>query len=129
MDICRTGIILNTKNYEQCVLFYQTLFDLELLFQETDGDFKLSCFDFLGSYLMIETGGVAQPNEKSIEQSATKFRFNVSNIDDALAKIKSLGISVQINRNSWGTTINICDPDGNRVGTRDEATFIEQLTL
>ena len=37
-------------------------------------------------------------------------------------------IQADIQENSWGRTINISDPDGNRVGVRDEAGFVHQIT-
>ena len=54
MKLSRTGVIINTERYEACVAFYRDLFGLEILF--TKGDY-LTCFDFQGSYLMIETEG------------------------------------------------------------------------
>jgi hypothetical protein len=57
----------------------------------------------------------------------TKLRFNVSNIEDALKTIRNYGIEADINKNKWGSTINIFDPDGNRIGIRDEATFKSQI--
>lgn len=127
MKILRTGFILNTEKYEECVRFYQELFNLRVLYQEEDGIFKLTCFEFGGSYLMIETGGKANPIGKSISENAAKIRFNVSNIDGALEHIKAYGISAQVQRNNWGNSINIYDPDGNRIGIRDEETFSKQL--
>jgi lactoylglutathione lyase len=127
MEISRTGIILNTEKFDECVAFYRDLFDLEILFEEQHGAFRLTCFDFQGSYLMIETGGVANPAGKSISESATKFRFNVENIDRVLITVKNFGLDAEISRNEWGSTINIHDPDGNRIGIRDEPTFLQQI--
>ena len=127
MDISRTGIILNTERYEECVSFYKDLFNLSVLFQEKDGEFKLTCFEFYGSYLMIETGGVSKPSGKTMEESSTKIRFNVPDIDVALSVVKGYGIEAEILKSSWGSTININDPDGNRIGIRDETTFASQI--
>ncbi|MBY4675327.1 VOC family protein [Marinobacterium arenosum] len=127
MEIARSGIILNTEHYDQCVEFYQTVFGLEVLFQKTEGDFRLTCCAFGGSYLMIETGGQAKRGGKSIAEGACKLRFNVADIELALARLKALGIDAEIVRNDWGSTINLHDPDGNRIGIRDEAGFIEQM--
>ena len=49
MDIRRTGIILNAENFEQCVAFYRRAFDLPVLFEQTDGDFRLRCLAFGGA--------------------------------------------------------------------------------
>ena len=123
MNVARTGLILNTERYDACVAFYRDLFDLDIMHQKSDGDFKLTCFQFGGAYLMVETEGVAKDGEKDISENATKLRFNVSDIQAALETIQAYGIEAQIERYDWGQTINICDPDGNRVGIRDEAGF------
>lgn len=132
MNISRTGIILNTENYDECVSFYKNLFDLKILFQEQDEDFKLTCFEIDGSYLMIETGGVAKPDGKSIEENSTKLRFNVLDVEEALSTVKAHGLEAKILRNAWGSTINIFDPDGNvpiaHILPRDQVV-VSQLPL
>jgi lactoylglutathione lyase len=127
MEILRTGIILNVEKFDACVSFYRDLFDLEVLFEEAYGDFKLACLEFGGSYLMIETGGIAKPGGKSMEEAPSKLRFNVADLDRALARIRSHGIEAEITRNDWGSTISLFDPDGNRIGVRDEETFELQI--
>lgn len=131
MDINRTGTILNTEKYQECVRFYRDLFGLKVLFEKTDGDFQLTCFDLVGSYLMIETGGSASAEGsvpgKSIAENATKLRFNVANIEAALQDVLAYGLDATIEAFAWGSVINIHDPDGNRVGIRDEAGFLRQL--
>lgn len=129
MDVVRTGIIINTEHYEACVKFYKDVFNLPILNQKEEGNFKLTCFAFGDSYLMIETEGVAKPEGKSIKESPTKLRFNVSNIEDALKSIHSHGISAKIETLDWGSTINLFDPDGNKIGIRDEAMFKADLDL
>ncbi|MFK7802043.1 MAG: VOC family protein [Anaerolineae bacterium] len=125
MNIVRTGIILNTEKYQECVDFYQTVFQLKPMYSQIHDDgFKLTCFEFGESYLMVETGGTASKGAKDIVVCPAKLRFNVSDIDVALQAIKAHGIEAAIERFEWGNTINIYDPDGNRVGIRDEATFI-----
>jgi lactoylglutathione lyase len=127
MNVSRTGIILNTENYAECVSFYKNLFNLPVLFDQKNGDFQLTCFEFDGSYLMIETEGYAVPEGKTVQQGASKLRFNVTDIEAAHRAIKAYGIDAEIIRNDWGSTVNIFDPDGNRIGIRDEATFHQQM--
>lgn len=127
MDISRHGIILNVENFESCVEFYRNVFNLPLMFEKVEGSFKLCCLQYGDGYLMIETDGVASPGGKSIAQCPTKFRFNVADIDQALARLKKLNIEAAITSNDWGSTINIFDPDGNRIGIRDEAGFSKQI--
>ncbi|MEM6483494.1 MAG: VOC family protein [Pseudomonadota bacterium] len=123
MQVQRTGIILNTHHYDACVAFYRDLFELPILYEKSDADFRLTCFEFGGSYLMIETEGVAREGGKTIAENPTKLRFNVADIEAAQARVKEYGIDAQIERYPWGDTINVSDPDGNRVGIRDEASF------
>jgi len=124
MDISRTGVILNTENYEACVAFYQKVFGLPVMFKKHEGDFRLTCFKFGGSYLIIESEGVAKPGGKSIAENATKLRINVNDIQETMQRLKYHGIDAQLEEFDWGTRINILDPDGNRIGIRDEAKFL-----
>lgn len=123
MEIARTGIILCTERYDECVAFYRDLFDLPVLHEKQQGNFRLTCLNFQGSYLMIETEGVASEVEKTVQQNPSKIRFNVTDIQAALKKIRDFGIAAKIESYEWGQTINITDPDGNRVGIRDESSF------
>lgn len=123
MNIVRHGIILNVENYDACVVFYRSVFDLPLMHQSTEGSFRLSCLEYGSCYLMIETGGTASPSGKSPSECPTKLRFNVADLKDSLVKLKSFGIDAEITKNDWGSTINIFDPDGNRIGIRDEVSF------
>ncbi|MAO61460.1 MAG: glyoxalase [Halomonas sp.] len=123
----RYGIILNTENYTECVAFYRGLFSLPLLFERDEGGFKLTCLEYGDGYLMVEQGGKAKQGEKTPEESSFKLRFNVDDLEAALAQVQAWGIQATITENPWGRTINLTDPDGNRVGIRDEAGFINQI--
>jgi lactoylglutathione lyase len=127
MNLARTGVIINTENYAECVSFYRDLFGLRVLFEERYGEFRLTCFEFGGAYLMVEKDGYARPGGKSIRENSAKLRFNVADIEAALKTITHFGIETEITRHEWGSTIDIFDPDGNRVGIRDEATFRAQI--
>ncbi len=128
MEIFRTGIILNVENFDDCVNFYKAVFNLEVMFEEQQGDFRLCCFEFGGSYLMIETGGAANSSGKPISQGAAKLRFNVADLDQAIDHLRSKGINANIQTFNWGSTINIFDPDGNRIGITEEVRFSNQFT-
>ena len=126
-NIARYGLILNTENFEDCVAFYRDLFGLRQLFEKEEGGFKLTCLEYGGGYLMVEQGGTAKKGVKSPAEGSFKLRFNVADLEEALAEIRAWGIQVEIQESSWGRTINISDPDGNRVGVRDEAGFVHQI--
>jgi lactoylglutathione lyase len=129
MDIVRTGSILNTENYEQCVRFYQNVFALRVLFEETSPQFQLTCFELGdGSYLMVETGGSANIPTKSIAQNATKLRLNVRDIHQACEHLKKSDIPFTFQQRDWGDTIDLHDPDGNRISIREEKSFRSQWT-
>lgn len=127
MNISRAGVILNTEKYDECVDFYKKVFDLKTLFRQVDGDFRLTCLELGSAYLMIETGGFASTQGKSVSQNATKLRFNVADINIALDILTAHGIGAEITHNDWGSTINLFDPDGNRIGIRDESGFVNQI--
>lgn len=126
-NVARYGIILNTENYVECVAFYRNLFGLRQLFERDENGFKLTCLEFGHGYLMIEEGGQAKDGVKTPEEGSFKLRFNVDDMDEALTEIRSWGIQAFITENAWGRTINISDPDGNRVGVRDELGFVYQV--
>jgi lactoylglutathione lyase len=126
-NIARYGIILNTEKFEECVAFYRDLFGLRQLFENDEDGFKLTCFEYGDGYLMVEQGGKAIDGIKSPEEGSFKLRLNVKDLEDALAEIRAWGIQAAITENAWGRTINISDPDGNRVGVRDEAGFVRQI--
>ncbi|EMR9628533.1 VOC family protein [Vibrio parahaemolyticus] len=128
MKVDRHGIILNVENYDECVSFYRDVFELKVMFTKVEGDFKLTCLEFGDSYLMIETEGHADTNGKSIASCPSKLRFNVQDINDALIRVKQFNLSHEYTENDWGTTINLHDPDGNRVGIRDEVGFVNQMS-
>ncbi|PKG39122.1 VOC family protein [Psychromonas sp. Urea-02u-13] len=127
MNTERYGIILNVERYEECVSFYRDALGLNVMFSKIDGDFKLTCVEFGAGYLMIETDGFAEPLGKSIKTCPSKLRFNVSDIEEALKRVKNLGIPFEFIESDWGSTINIYDPDGNRIGIRDEVSFKLQV--
>ena len=127
MDIQRFGIILNVENFNECVEFYKNVFNLKALFSGEEGDFKLVCLEFGDAYLMIETDGFASSEGKSIENCPGKLRFNVSDIELAVGNLKKYGIESNLLVNPWGKAVNFYDPDGNRVGVRDEEGFLQQI--
>lgn len=120
-----TGVILVVRNFDECVAFYRDLFGLNVMHEKEKGDFRLTCLEFGGSYLMIESAPPFPQTapEKSLDQNPTKLRFNVRDIEAALKNVRSFGIDAEIENHDWGSTINLTDPDGNRVGIRDDLGF------
>jgi lactoylglutathione lyase len=127
VKLLRTGVILNTENYDACVAFYGTVLGLETLFTKTDAEDRLTCFEFGGAYLMVETGGYAKASGKSVQESSAKLRFHVESLEATRRYLVAQGIEAEISRFSWGATINLHDPDGNRIGIREEREFAGQM--
>jgi len=123
MDFTKAGIILFTQNYKECVDFYGNILELETLHEIDRPGERLTTFSLGDTYLMIETGGVAHDGPKPIECCPTKFRFNVPDVKAASDELRSKGIKVRVVDNSWGTTAEFSDPDGNRCALRSNKGF------
>ncbi|MGI9319473.1 MAG: VOC family protein [bacterium] len=124
MEFSRTGIILCTENYGDCVSFYSETLELPIMFSLNDEQSQLTCCDMGGgNYLMIEKGGIAAPGKKSLEQNPVWLRFNVSDVEDIAKQLTKKNVNVNIRRELWGTVADFVDPDGNVCSLRDEASF------
>lgn len=111
----QTGVILFVEHYERCVAFYRDVLKLPVEEEKPD----LVRFGFGGAYLMVERGGWAHREGKSRAQNPTTLRFNVAEIDKAVAWLRTRGITPEVHRWEWGITANFLDPDGNHVELRD----------
>lgn len=119
MEITKPGIILFTENYERCVIFYRDLLGFELLFETP----LLSCLEFGGAYLMVETGGVEKKGGKTRAENPTTIRLNVEDVEAAAQELRTHGINVAISEHSWGTIGTFNDPDGNKCQLKDSVRF------
>jgi len=123
MQFERLGIILFTKNYDACVDFYSKTLGLPVMFEKDEPGSKLTCCDFGGAYLMIETEGPEPAAAKSIDQNPTKLRFNVQDVEATAAALREKGVAIAVESYSWGSIADFTDPDGNLCSLRDEASF------
>ncbi len=122
MQITQPGIILFTERYEGCVGFYHELCGLPILFMKEG----LTCLEFGGAYLMVETGGTAAVGKKGRDVSPIVIRFNVPDVEAAAEELRGKGITVVVESYEWGTIGVFHDPDGNRCELKDTwdlATF------
>lgn len=122
MDLLRTGVVLLTERYEECVAFYEDVVGLRVLFSKQE----LTCFAFGDSYLMVEGSGFAHPTGKAPAQNPTRLRFNVADIRKAADELAALGVETDYQAYPWGTVAKFFDPDGNQCELRDEETFRAQ---
>ena len=121
MKFERTGVILCTEKYDDCVAFYSSVLNLPILEVLDDEHSKLTVFDFgAKTYLMVETGGEAVPSGKSLKQNPVWLRFNVKSVEDASQELLENGVDVRIRREPWGTVGDFMDPDGNVCSFREE---------
>ncbi len=124
MRLTRTGAILCTERYEECVRFYTHIIGLRVMHALDNEHSKLTCCDMGGlSYLMIEPGGMSNPSGKTLDQNPVWLRFNVEDVEIAASELRQKGVSVNIRREVWGTVADFLDPDGNHCSLRDEASF------
>lgn len=111
MRIKEMGIILFCEHYDTTLAFYVNKLGLHVR-QQKEG---LTILEFGGSYLMIESNGVAVDHEKTRAQNPTVLRLDVENMDEAVLELRSRGVSVDVRVFDWGTIGVIIDPEGNRI--------------
>ena len=123
MEIKRTGIVLYTEKYSDCVAFCRTVIGLRVLFEKDD----LTCFEFGSSYLMVEPGGRAHPAGKTAATNPTCLRLHVTDVKHWAERLRILGIEVDYQEHDWGVVAKFFDPDGNLWALRDENSFASQI--
>ena len=117
----RTGVILCTEKYDECVAFYSEVLDLPIIETLNDDHSKLTVLRFgENTYLMVETGGKAIPSGKDLSQNPVWLRFNVKSVDDAAVELLDKGIDVKTRKEVWGTVGDFIDPDGNMCSFREQ---------
>ena len=123
MHFTMAGIILFTQNYEECVSFYGGTLELEMLYKIDRVDEQLTTFRLGDTYLMVETGGIADCNPKTVKNSPIKFRFNVPNVKAACDELRNKGVTIKVFEHTWGMTAEFHDPDGNCCALRSDEGF------
>ena len=117
----RTGVILCTEKYDECVEFYSEALGLPILEVHDDEHSKFTVLRLGAStYLMIEMGGTAIPAGKDLDHNPVWLRFNVKSVENAAQEILVKDIDVRIRREIWGTVGDFMDPDGNICSFREE---------
>lgn len=124
MKISRTGHILYVKNYEMCIAFYSQSLMLPILFKNED----LTCFDFFGTYLMVEKDDRDNYlNDHSENRNYSCIRMNVEDVKQHSDELKNQNIAVDYQEHSWGKVAKFKDPDGNLIAFKDEESFAKQI--
>ncbi len=123
MQYTMAGMVLFTEQYEACVRFYGQVLGLDVLHEIDRGDEQLTTFSLGGTYLMVEGGGVASAEVKTVGSCPSKFRFNVSDVRESAEVLRARGVEVTVIEHSWGTTAEFADPDGNPCALRSDQGF------
>lgn len=119
----RTGIILYSLKYKSCVDFYENIIGLPKMFENE----TLTCFEFGGSYLMVEIDDEVTINESESGRTKTCLRMNVQDVKFFADKLKEKKVVVDFQEHSWGTIAKFFDPDGNLCAIKDSAKFEKQI--
>ena len=123
MKFDRTGIILYTLAYKECVDFYQNTLELTKLF-ETE---SLTCFEFGNAYLMVELDDEYDGTQIESHRIRTCLRINVPNVRKLADKLIDQNVEVDYQEHSWGTVAKFFDPDGNLCAFKDSEKFEKQI--
>ena len=125
MKIERTGLILYVVKYDECVVFYKEVLSLKVLFQNDD----LTCFDFFGTYLMVEIENRNEflNSDLGVPENFSCLRMNVANVKEHSDQLKAKGVAVNYQEHTWGTIAKFKDPNGNLIAFKDEKGFEKQI--
>ena len=118
----RTGFILYVEPYEECVAFYRDLIGLSPMFDTP----ALTCFDFGGSYLMVERADEGE--DTSFASYPTCLRMNVPDVKSFADDLAAKGLEVDYQQHGWGTVAKFEDPAGNLCAFKDDEKFEQQVT-
>ena len=124
MKFDRTGVILYTIKYKECVKFYGTTLELKKMFETKN----LTCFEFGSSYLMVELDDEYDGTQTESERIKTCLRMNVSDVKKISKKLTEKNVKVNYQEHSWGTVAKFFDPDGNLCAFKDSGKFEKQIT-
>jgi len=125
MKIERMGLILYVIKYDECVVFYKEILNLNILFKNDD----LTCFDFFGTYLMVEREDRNEflNSDLGDPENFSCLRMNVDNVKEFSEQLKVKGVAVNYQEHSWGTIAKFKDPNGNLIAFKDEKGFAKQI--
>ena len=124
MEIERTGLILYVKAYKECVFFYADVLNLTILFQNED----LTCFNFFGTYLMVEKEDRADYlNDNSAIRNHSCIRMNVADVKAYTDELLTKNVAIDYQEHSWGIVAKFKDLDGNLIALKDEKSFAKQI--
>lgn len=76
---------------------------------------------------MVERGGDALDQGKSVSQNPCILRLNVPDVLTTAHILRDKGADVSYTEHHWGTVAKFMDPDGNFCELKDSLTFEKQV--
>lgn len=121
----RSGLVLYVKPYEACCDFYAKQLGLSVLFSND----VLTCFDLLGTYIMVEREDRPQymASENGEYRHFSCLRIHVEDVKVATQMLTAKGVPVDYQEHSWGTVAKFEDTAGNLIAFKDELGFQQQV--
>ncbi len=120
LEIENTGFILYTRKFKDCIKFYKDVLGLKVMYTKED----LTCFEFGGSYLMVELGDKLEVPDVILNRDLTCLRINVKDVKKACHILDKAQITYSYNEFEWGTIAKFKDPDGNLIGFRSNQEHV-----
>lgn len=96
--------------------FYRKAIHLNILFTTPD----LTCFEFGGSYLMVEKDYEQKPASLG---DSFYLRMNVPDVHVYKDYLKRHGVEMDYHERYWGTVLKFSDPEDNLLAFKDDAKF------
>ena len=121
----KIGLILYVKEYKECIEFYEEVLELKILFKNTD----LTCFNFYGTYLMVEKEDRNEYLELELKhkRNFTCLRMNVDNVKNIATILKTKNVAINYQEFDWGKVAKFKDPAGNLIALKDSGGFNKQV--
>lgn len=105
-------VFVYVKDIERSVAFYRDVLGIPLERDEHDADWYEHRFPSgvrFGMHIAHE-GAMPQP------PGSVVVDFAIDDVEAALARLERAGVAVRsVMRESWGTTVEVADPDGHRI--------------
>jgi lactoylglutathione lyase len=120
MRYTESGMILFVERFDACLLFYRDLLGLPVRAAYE----YLVIFEIGHGYFMLEQQGVASAGQKTRAQNPVVLRFDVPDLDQAMADLRARGADFPEGRLdfAWGSIAPLLDPDGNRIELKQGTT-------
>lgn len=111
MKVEETGVLINVKNYEACIEFYEKALELKVRLRKP----HLTNFQFGHGYLLVEKADSKTHAVHHFGKNPITMRINVPDVQQAIWHLRAKEVEVEFNSYDWGDIGHFHDPDGNRL--------------